>query len=190
MLRILSAVALLMFFLLLGGRAAMLRRKGIRAIVFGDTDRSDFLLLPVFLALAYSILASAFGLPMPGALIRPFWDSPWTGWLGLALAAAALAGFALTLWSFGDSFRVGIDEVKPDALVTTGMFAVSRNPIYVCFLIFFLGQFLVNPCLALAAVIPLLALAIHRQILREEAFLARHYGADYAAYRQRVRRYL
>ena len=121
---------------------------------------------------------------------KPFWRSAATGWLGLALSAVALAGFALSLRSFGDSFRVGIDEKKPDKLVTTGMFAVSRNPIYVCFLLFFIGQFLVNPNPALIIVIPLLTLAIHRQILREEAFLADHYGADYAAYRKRVRRYL
>ena len=187
---ILSALALMVFFLLLGGRAAMLHKKGIRAIVFAETDRSDLLLVPVFLALAYTILACAFGLPLPRGLIRPFWTNAATGWLGLALAVLALAGFAATLRSFGDSFRVGIDKKKPDRLVTTGMFAVSRNPIYACFLLFFAGQFLVNPNWALAIVIPLLALAIHRQILREEAFLAVHYGADYSAYRKRVRRYL
>jgi protein-S-isoprenylcysteine O-methyltransferase Ste14 len=187
---ILSFLALVLFFGLLGGRAAMLRKKGIRAIVFGDTNRSDFLLIPVFLALAYTILACAFGLPMPYWLIRPFWVSPPIVWLGLLLAAVALSGFALTLQSFGDSFRVGIDEKKPDKLVTTGMFAISRNPIYVCFLLFFLGQFLVNPNAALAIAVLLLSLAIHRQILREEAFLAPHYGEEYASYRKRVRRYL
>jgi protein-S-isoprenylcysteine O-methyltransferase Ste14 len=188
--QILSALALIVFFLLLGGRAVMLRKKGIRAIVFGETDRSDFLLLPVFFALAYAIFAPAFGFRAPNWLLGRFWVSAWTGGLGLLLEAAALIGFAAALKSFGNSFRVGIDEVKPDALVTGGMFAVSRNPVYVCFLIFFLGQFLVNPCLALAVVLPLLALAIHRQILREEAFLRQHYGAEYQAYCARVRRYL
>ena len=187
---ILSALALILFFVLLGGRAVMLRKKGIRAIVFAQTDKSDFLLLPVFLALAYTILACAFGLPAPRWLVSPFWTNPASGWLGILLAAVSLTGFAMTLRSFGDSFRVGIDEKKPDKLVTTGMFAISRNPIYVCFLLFFLGQFLANPNVALAVVIPLLALAIHRQILREEAFLAPHYGEEYAAYRRRVRRYL
>lgn len=190
MLGILSALALALFIALVGGRSAMLRKKGIRAFVFAETDRSDLLLVPVFLALAYTILACAFGLPMPRRFVQPFWMSAAVGWLGLALSTVALAGFAITLRSFGDSFRVGIDEKKADKLVTTGMFAVSRNPIYVCFLLFFFGQFLVNPNPALAIVLPLLALAIHRQILREEAFLSVHYGTDYAAYRKRVRRYL
>ena len=190
MVKIISGLALVLFFLMLGGRAAMLRKKGIRAIVFAQTDRSDLLLVPVFLALAYTILACAFGLPISPRLIQPFWENAAVVWLGLGLSAVALAGFALTLRSFGDSFRVGIDEKKPDKLVTTGVFAISRNPLYVCYIMFFIGQFLVNPNLALIIVIPLLALAIHRQILREETFLSAHYGADYAAYLRRVRRYL
>ena len=31
---------------------------------------------------------------------------------------------------------------------------------------------------------------IHRQVLREEAFLRQHYGDEYAAYCRRVRRYV
>ena len=33
------------------------------------------------------------------------------------------------------------------------------------------------------------ALAIHRQVLREEVFLLHHYGAEYEEYCERVRRY-
>ena len=35
-----------------------------------------------------------------------------------------------------------------------------------------------------------LALAVHRQILREEIFLRAHYGAEHKAYCRKVRRYL
>jgi protein-S-isoprenylcysteine O-methyltransferase Ste14 len=187
---IFSVAMLALFILLVVGRALMLRKRGIRALVFGETDKSDFLLIPVVVAFFYTLCAGAFGFPVPRVLIRPFWVFPAAEWLGLLLSAVALVGFALTLKSFGDSFRVGIDEVKPDSLVTKGMFADSRNPIYVCFLLFFIGMFLTNPNLALAVFVPLLALAIHRQILREEAFLAQHYGDAYAEYRRRVRRYL
>jgi len=109
MLRFLSALALILFFALLGGRAVALNRRGIRAIVFGETNKTDFLLAPVFLFFAYAVFACAFDLPMPRLLVRPFWISPAAGWLGLALCALALAGFALALRSLGDSFRVGID---------------------------------------------------------------------------------
>lgn len=186
----LSALALLLFFGLVIGRTLSLRKRGIRAIVFGETHKSDFLLLPIFPVFAYTVLAGAFGLPLPRALKAPFWVSGAVAWIGLLLCAAALVVFAATLKAFGDSFRVGIDDRQPDKLVTAGPFALSRNPIYVCFLAFFFGMFLQYPNLILAGLIALFAPLIHRQILREETFLLSHYGEEYAAYCARVRRYL
>lgn len=186
----LSVLALLVFFSLLAGRTLALRRRGIRAIVFGRTHRSDFLLLPIFPLFAYTVLAGAFGLPMPRVLKTAFWNSGAVAWAGLLLCVAALIGFAATLKAFGSSFRVGIDEQNPDKLVTAGTFALSRNPIYVCFLAFFFGMFLQYPNFILAGLIALFLPLIHRQILREEAFLRARYGKEYAAYCGRVRRYL
>jgi protein-S-isoprenylcysteine O-methyltransferase Ste14 len=179
-----------LFFIIIQIRAAMLRRRGIRALVFGQTDKSDFILVPLVLAIAYTALARTFDLPIWEVLIRPFWESDIPGWFGLALSVVAIVGFAVTLVSFGDSFRVGIDVNKPDKLVTGGMFAISRNPIYVCFLLFFAGLFLIHRNIVIAVAIVLFVLAIHRQVLREEKFLAGHYGEEYAAYRKKVRRYL
>ena len=180
----------MLFVLMVLVRAMMLRKRGVNVIVFGQTDKSDFLLVPMVLAIAYTALANTFGLPMWNILIRPFWDNAASGWLGLSLCAVALIGFSLTLASFGDSFRVGIDMGKPDKLVTNGTFSISRNPIYVCFLLFFAGLFLVHRNIVIAVAVVLFALAIHRQVLREEKFLAGHYGDEYRAYSAKVRRYL
>jgi len=187
---ILSVCAFALFVIIVLIRAAVMRRKGIRALVFGQTSKSDFLLVPMVLAIAYTVLANTFALPMWKPLVWPFWASTIPGWLGLALCAAAIVGFALTLISFGDSFRVGIDTKTTDKLVTTGMFAVSRNPIYVCFLLFFTGLFLIHRNVVIAVAVVLFALTIHRQALREEAFLKGHYGVEYEAYCRKVRRYL
>ena len=187
---IISVCLFVLFVAIVLIRATMLRRHGIRVIVFGQTDKSDFILVPLVLAIAYTALARTFGLPILEVLIRPFWNSEIPGWGGLVLCVIAIVGFALTLVSFGKSFRVGIDESKPDKLVTSGMFSLSRNPIYVCFLMFFAGLFLIHRNIVIAVSILLFALAIHRQVLREEKFLAAHYGADYEDYRKKVRRYL
>ena len=187
---ILSVFAFIAFVCTVLVRAAIMRRKGINALVFGVTDKSDFLLVPMVLAIAYTVLANTFGLPMWEPLIKPFWETVIPGWIGLVLCGLAIIGFALTLASFGDSFRVGIDEEKPDKLVTTGMFSISRNPIYVCFLMFFTGLFLIHRNIVIAAAVILFALAIHRQVLREEKFLKSYYGAEYEAYCRKVRRYL
>ena len=185
-----SLLLFVLFVILVQARAAMLRRKGIKAIVFGATDKSDFLLVPMVLAIAYTVLANTFGFPMWSILIRPFWNSLTPGWAGLLLCVVANIGFVLTLISFGDSFRVGIDENKPDRLITSGAFSISRNPIYVCFLMFFTGLFLIHRNIVIASATILFALAIHRQVLREERFLSSYYGAEYNEYRKKVRRYL
>ena len=184
-----SIVFLILLFVMLVSRAFILRKKGIRAVVFGKTDKRDFFLVAVFVLLIYPLAARAFGLPMWPLLVTPFWETPASGWVGIVFCAAALTGFAASLKAFGDSFRVGIDEEKPDKLVTTGMFAFSRNPLYLCFILFFLGMFLIhrNVMVALASVF--LTLAIHRQILREETFLKSHYGSAYEDYCKKVRRY-
>ncbi len=185
-----SVILFAMFIITVLVRAALLRRKGIRAIVFGATDKTDFLLVPFVLVIVYAVLANSFSLPLWKPLVNPFWGTVITGWAGLMLGAAGVAGMIFTLISFGDSFRVGIDEVKPDRLVTTGMFRVSRNPIYVCFDLFFVGLFLVHRNIVIAIAVIGFALLIHRQILREEKFLCSYYGAEYKEYCRKVRRYL
>ena len=187
---ILSVCAFAAFVIMVMIRAAFMRKKGIKALVFGATDKSDFLLVPMVAAIAYTVLAETFGLPMWEPLVKPFWVSVIPGWFGLGLCGLAIMGFAFALASFGDSFRVGIDEESPDKLITTGMFSFSRNPIYVCFLLFFTGLLLIHRNIVIAAAVVLFALAIHRQVIREEKFLKSHYGTEYEAYRKKVRRYL
>lgn len=185
-----SVILLAVFILLAVGRAAMLRQRGIKAMVFGATDKSDFLLVPFVMAIIYAVCAGAFGLPLWKPLKTPFWETQLPGIIGVALGVIAVIGIAASLKSFGDSFRVGIDEKKPDKLITTGMFAFSRNPIYVCFNIFLVGQFLIHRNITIAVATVCFALTIHRQILREEKFLRSHYGSNYDVYCQKVRRYL
>ena len=174
-------------------RMRILAHQGVKAFVFGQTNKSDFLLPPVILFIAYSLLASAFGWPEIPFLRSRFWPTGslhWLSWLGLLICYLAVAGIIWALASFGRSFRVGIDAKDPGGLVTSGAFAVSRNPIYVCFLGFFIGLFLVTPTFMMAVAILFFTILIYRQTLREERFLTAHYGVAYQEYRKRVRRFL
>jgi len=186
----LSVIASILLVALAAGRGFMLRKRGINAFVFGVSDRSDFLLMPVVALFFYTVLTCAFGLPFPAELKALFVKSIAAGWLGMALCVASLIWFAVTLKAFGDSFRIGIDETAPDKLVTGGVFAVSRNPIYLAFISFILGMFFVYPNITILLVLILFAAVIHSQVLREEKFLRGHYGEEYEAYCRRVRRYL
>ena len=84
----------------------------------------------------------------------------------------------------------GIDTERPDELITTGIFAFTRNPIYVGFAFILLGQFLIHSSWLLLAYLVAGYWLFHRQVLLEEEFLSRHYGEDFENYRRRVRRYL
>ncbi|MDR0782378.1 MAG: isoprenylcysteine carboxylmethyltransferase family protein [Propionibacteriaceae bacterium] len=184
------AAAFLGLIALVLSRVVMMRRRGIAAFLFGATHKSDAVIIPCVLAVIYCLIAPAFGWPIWAPLVAGFWQATWPGWIGIAFCFAALAGLAWTLVSFGDSFRVGIDDAKPGDLVTTGAFAYSRNPIYVCMALFLIGLFLTVPNLITALVVVAFGAIVHRQVLREERFLTQHHGEAFEAYRQTVRRYL
>ena len=185
-----SVILFVLLGLLAGGRVAMLNRRGIKANVFAKTDKSDFLLVPFVLAIVYTVCSGAFGLPLWKPLKAPFWETQAPGIAGILICVVALIGVAASIKSFGSSFRVGIDEENPDKLITTGMFAISRNPIYTCFIVFITGQFLIHRNLIIAVAEICFVLIIHRQILREEKFLQSYYGEDFEAYCRKVRRYI
>ena len=138
----------------------------------------------------YAILSTAVGLPFPAVLRNYLFRLTAVHWAGVVLCYATLIWFALTLKSFGDSFRIGIDENTRNKLVTNGTFSLSRNPLYLAFIVFLLGMLLTHPNLAACVALVLFAAAIHRQILREEKFLRNHYGQEYEEYCRQVRRYI
>jgi protein-S-isoprenylcysteine O-methyltransferase Ste14 len=168
-------------------RIVLLRRQGIQAMKFGRTDKTDFIIPPFALLYVYFVFAGAFNWSAFG---REFFYSPILAWAGVLFC---LAGLSLLLWSiisFRQSFRVGIDADQPDRLITDGVFAFSRNPIYCAFIIILIGQFLIQPTWITLIYMVGAAALIHRQVLREEVYLRRHYGRAYGDYCGRVRRYL
>jgi len=169
-------------------RVLMMRRRGIQAMNFGRIDKTDFLIPPFALFYFYTVFAHAFNLPSVST--QEFLRSEVISWVGVLLC---LAGLSLLLWSlisFGQSFRVGIDMEHPDKLITSGVFAFSRNPIYVAFASILLGQFLIFPNWILLVYLGAGIWLFHRQVLREEDYLKNHYGREYLEYCNRVRRYL
>lgn len=169
-------------------RVFMMKRKGVDAMHFGRIDKTDYLIPPFALFYFYLVFASAFGWPAPST--GEILDSEAVRWIGVLLCAAGLTLLAWSLVSFGRSFRVGIDTERPDQLITTGVFAVTRNPIYVGFALILLGEFLIQSSWLLLVYLLAGYWLFHRQVLLEEEFLSKHYGDDFERYRQRVRRYL
>ncbi len=169
-------------------RVLLMKRRGIRAMNFGKIDKKDFLIPPFALFYFYVVFAAAFNLPAVSK--QEFFHSGTVSWVGVLLCLSGLLLLLLSLISFGKRFRVGIDTDHPDKLVTTGVFAFSRNPIYVAFGLVSFGQFLVFPNWILLVYLGAATWLFHRQVLREEEYLKKHYGTEYSEYCGRVRRYL
>jgi protein-S-isoprenylcysteine O-methyltransferase Ste14 len=163
-------------------------RKGIKAMHFGGIDKKDFLILPFALFYFYVVFAAAFNLPTVSR--QELFHSGIVSLVGVFFCLAGLFLLFLSLVSFGKSFRVGIDQDHSDELVMTGIFAFSRNPIYVAFGLVLLGQFLMFSNWILLVYMVAAAWLFHRQVSREEEYLRNRYGQQYSAYSERVRRYL
>ena len=127
------------------------------------------------------------------------------GWLAadFGLAIEVRRGVALTLIVGGlllDGMAAGlfrrrgtaVQPWKPStALVIEGPYRFSRNPIYLGFAVTYVGLAIaMDSWVALLLLLPCLVVVDRFVIQREERYLAAKFGADYDAYRGRVRRWL
>jgi protein-S-isoprenylcysteine O-methyltransferase Ste14 len=104
--------------------------------------------------------------------------------IGFALAALAVRRFQLA----GTSVVPGEPST---ALVMTGPYAFTRNPIYVGFVLAYFGlAILLTSLWVLLLLIPVLLILQRGVVEREEAYLQRQFGEDYRKYQARVPRWL
>ncbi|MCJ8304221.1 isoprenylcysteine carboxylmethyltransferase family protein, partial [Shewanella sp.] len=88
--------------------------------------------------------------------------------------------------------KTNIEPWKPTTkIISTGIYAYSRNPIYLafCTIPLGLGLFFSHIWLMLS-VIPACISVYYLAIRPEEAYLTEKFGDEYLAYRSRVRRWL
>ena len=115
---------------------------------------------------------------------------PWfmLGWVPM------LAGMTLQLDAVR-RFRARRTSLLPyrptTALITTGVYRITRNPMYLGMVLILIGGVIIGGSVTPALVPPLFVWIIHRQLIRhEESRLTDQFGAAYADYRQRVRRWI
>ena len=107
----------------------------------------------------------------------------------MVLLALAITGLCVR------ELRKAKTTVRPDrlaaALVTTGPFRYSRNPMYLALSILHAGFGIwINSVWVVALLIPTLVWMRRRVIAREERYLTETFGRAYLDYRARVRRWL
>jgi len=126
----------------------------------------------------------------PGLFEPRLFRSPLLETVGVVLALAGLTLQLTSLHQMGRSWRIGIDPDSRESLVTTGVFGISRNPIYVALDLIAVSIALMSGSLYFVLTGLLVMAGIHVQIHREERFLAAAFGEEYERYRAQVPRYL
>jgi protein-S-isoprenylcysteine O-methyltransferase Ste14 len=180
------------------GRAIGLYARGIQVVVV-DRERtaaqglSDLVAIVAMLVWGYEIVASACPLSfhvVPQPLGTVLVDALAVKVIGAVTVLAGLLIHGLALRALADSWRLGIDRNAPGVLVTRGIYAWTRNPIYVALDLQVIGAFLVLGRLVFLVTALLIVVTLHEQIRREERFLFQRYGDAYRVYCARAGRYV
>ena len=113
------------------------------------------------------------------------------GRFGLLLVLLAVALFALAVREFRRA-RTPIRTRKPvTAVVRTGPYRLSRNPIYLSFTLLQLGLGTwANSVWVVGLLVPTLVLMSYGVIAREERYMAQKFGEEYLRYTAAVRRWI
>ena len=115
------------------------------------------------------------------------------GRLAAAIAIAGVALMAFSIFKFTRA-RTTVNPLKPTtatALVTSGVFALTRNPIYLADLIFLIALATWLGSICAFALAPVLVWYLNVfQIAPEEEALASLFGEEYRSYCARVRRWI
>ncbi len=138
------------------------------------------------------VLLVAAGIGLDFLVPLPFMPAGFpAAWVG---GGVWLAGFALAVLAIRQFRRAGteVQTHTPTAvIVDTGVFAFSRNPIYVGAHIGTVGVAIALDSLwILSTSVPFYLVIRYGVVAREEAYLERKFGDAYLAYKARVRRWL
>ena len=152
-----------------------------------SSDNPQVLILPPLL---YGVALAA-GLLMQWLAPRPILASNVRYWAGGVLLAS---GVLLAIWGRRVMEQAGTNvnpTLPTTAVVATGPFRFSRNPLYVALTLIYVGlALLANALWVLVLIVPVLLVMHYGVVRREESYLDTKFGEAYRSYRSRVRRYL
>ncbi|WP_312764933.1 isoprenylcysteine carboxylmethyltransferase family protein [Epilithonimonas sp.] len=130
----------------------------------------------------FSFLSQDYFLPID------FLDVELLKFVGLTFMLLALIWTIVAQNQMKNSWRIGIDNDMKTELVTSGLFSVSRNPVFFGMIMSLIGLFFVTPNAVSLLFLILSYVLIQVQIRLEEEHLYRQHGEKYLDYLINVRR--
>ena len=171
------------------------KKTGINPVVFKGTDSAhDFIgtvsklifVVVLSVVLVYSVLPGGYLYLMP----IPWLQHPWIRLAGIVLLIASLIWIVLAQAQMGESWRIGIDTDNKTKLVQTGVYRISRNPIFFGMMVTLFGLFLVIPNAVTLVIFVLIVVLINIQVRLEEEYLKGSHGEEYMRYQRTVARWI
>lgn len=169
------------------------KKTGINPVTFGKSDNAhDYIgaimkvltALLVIAVLLFSLSANAYKYLNLISFLR----IDWLQYTGLFIIHASLIWIVIAQYHMKQSWRIGIDEKNRTELITTGLFSLSRNPIFLGMILSTIGIFLIIPDTITFFVAVTSYIVIQIQIRLEEGFLLKQHGTVYTGYKRTVRR--
>jgi protein-S-isoprenylcysteine O-methyltransferase Ste14 len=163
------------------------RRSRKTPVRYSGRDWREFLLLGISLTglgiLPCIYLATRF------PRVADYHFMPVQGYLGVAVSVGALWLFHSTHRDLGHNWSVSLDLRERHTLVTTGIYALIRHPMYTGFWLMALAQVLLLPnWVAGPAGLVGFGVLFFGRIRREEEMMISAFGDEYRAYMRRTAR--
>ena len=194
------AAALLLYFLLFFAAAffwptwRLWRTQRVNALVLPYDDTAHGLVGRWFrltlVAMFVMLAALAVGLPEEKIGRLDWLQAAPLRALGWAVLAASFIWIVVAQAQMGQSWRIGVDTQTRPPLVSSGLFSLSRNPIFLGMRLSLAGLFFVIPNAGTLCILLLGEVLIQIQVRLEEAHLSSAFGEDYVMYQKSVRRWL
>jgi len=105
-----------------------------------------------------------------------------TGFIGLGVSSLGLILYIISIIQFARPDNFGLSK--------TGLYSISRNPMYVAYLIYLIGCCILTGSWLLLLVLIFFQISVHFLILSEERWCTEQFGEPYTTYLKNVRRYI
>jgi len=110
-------------------------------------------------------------------------------YISIVILIIGLIFFILGLINLGSSTRLGLPS-ESIVLKTSGLYKISRNPMYLGFNLLTISSMIYTLNLLIIVLGFYSIIIYHLIILGEERFLENRFGLEYTNYKKKVRRYL
>lgn len=184
--RVLSLAILIIFYGIYFTKMFVQKKQGIQTRQIGKCREKDIRTVEMLMSAATLLI-------VPIQIISIIFDlSVLVGGVRFVGASLGIIGdifFLIAVVTMKDSWRAGIPSEDKTAIITDGIYKISRNPAFLGFDLMYIGICLIY-CNALTIVFTLFAvIMLHLQILSEEKYLEKTFGYEYTDYKKKVFRY-